>query len=124
MLPSFEKKPSLKRDSQNWWDLNKTVSTASETETLSSERDRSKNPVKSRLQSRSIVRHDSLPTIIEPPDTVRLSGTTSVALSEECNQSLGSRNEKIRLCIKRWKKISVSRSNASTTSFHNHMEVS
>lgn len=127
MLPAFEKKPAwfLKRDSQNWWDLNKTVPTASEFDSALGDRDRNKNS-KPRQYSRSITRHDSLPTIIEPPETAR-TGTASIALSEECNSSLGSRTEKtekFRLCIKRWKKISFGRSHASASNVHDHFEVS
>jgi len=125
MLPAFEKKPAwfLKRDSQNWWDLNKTVPTASEFDSALGDRDRNKNS-KPRQHSRSITRHDSLPTIIEPPETAR-TGTASIALSEECNSSLGSRTEKtekFRLCIKRWKKISFGRSHASASNAHDHFE--
>ena len=124
MLPAFDKKPSMfvRRDSQNWWDLDKTVPTVSEFESAFGDRDRSKNN-KTRQQSRSITCHDSLPTIVEPPDAAR-TGTASVSLSEECNLSLGLRAEKaekLRLCVKRWKKISsMSRPQASTTSFQNH----
>lgn len=121
MLPAFDKKPSMfvRRDSQNWWDLDKTVSTASEFESTFGDRDRSKN----NKTRRSIACQDSLPTIVEPPDPAR-TGTASVSLSEECNLSLGLRTEKaekLRLCVKRWKKISsMSRPQASTTSFQNH----
>ena len=121
MLPAFDKKPSVfvKRDSQNWWDLDKTVPTTSEFESAFGDRDRIKN----NKTRRSIACQDSLPTIVEPPDAAR-TGTASVSLSEEWNSSLGLRSEKtekLRLCVKRWKKISsISRSQASTTSFQNH----
>ena len=126
MLPAFDKKPSqfVKRDSQNWCGLDKTVPTASEFESAFGGRDRSKNN-KARQQSRSITCYDSLPTIIGPPDSPR-TGTASLALSDECNLSLqGLRTEKaekLRLCVKRWKKIgSMSRPQAaSTTSILNH----
>ena len=131
MRPAFEKKPLVKRDGQNWWEMNKTSPNTSDFEALLTERDRSKN-LKTRLQSRitTVARKDSLPIITEPPDQTCFSrAAPSLALSEECNQSLGSRNEKIRICIKRWKKLSSNKSSVSatcplTTGCHDHFEVS
>lgn len=126
MLPSFDKRSGwiVKRDSQNWWESNKNVSSAQDFESGPfSDRDRTKMPSRSRHQSRS--RQNSLPTIIEPPDTAR-TGTESVALNEECHTSLGSRIEKVeraRFCMKRWKKIGLSRTHASSSSsVYNHFE--
>lgn len=117
MRPAFEKKPLVKRDGQNWWEMNKASPNTSDFEALLTERDRSKN-LKTRLQSRTttVARKDSLPIIAEQPDQTCLSrAAPSLALSEECNQSLGSRNEKIRICIKRWKKLSSNKSSVSST---------
>ena len=133
MRPAFEKKPLVKRDGQNWWEMNKTGPTTSDFEALLTERDRGKNlKTCTRLQSRTttVARKDSLPIIAEQPDQTCFSrAAPSLALSEECNQSLGSRNEKIRICIKRWKKLSSNKSSVSatcplTTGCHDHFEVS
>lgn len=130
MLPAFEKRPYMcsKRDmNPNWRELNavKNVSNAAEVECTVADRDRNKSN-KSRLHSRSIARNDSLPTIKEPPAPPDLTRTTtpSAAMNDECSQSFGSRNENIRLCIKRWKKISLSRSNTSSNASSVHFEVS
>ena len=134
MRPSFEKKPLVKRDGQNWREMNKTSPNTSDFEALSTERDRGKNlKTCTRLQSRTtctVARKDSLPIIAEQPDQTCFSrAAPSLVLSEECNQSLGSRNEKIRICIKRWKKLSSNKSSVSatcplTTGCHDHFEVS
>lgn len=132
MRSAFEKNPLVKRDGQNWWEMNKTSPNISNFEALSTERDRGKN-LKTRLQSRTttVARKDSLPIITEQPDQTCLTrAAPSLALSEECNQSIGSRNEKIRICIKRWKKLSSNKSSVSatcpllTTGCHDHFEVS
>lgn len=126
MLPSFEKRPYLfsKRDTNpNWRELSavKNVINVTDVECSVTERERAKN-TKSRLHSRSSHRHDSLPTIKETsaPDLTRTSTPSTAAVSDEGGQLLGSKNEKVRLCIKRWRKMGLSRSNASTF----HFEVS
>ena len=133
MRPAFEKKPLVKRDGQNWWEMNKTSPNSSDFEALLTERDRGKNlKTCTRLQSRTttVARKDSLPIIAEQPDQTCFSrAAPSLVLSEECNQSLGSRNEKIRTCVKRWKKLSSNKSSVSatcplTTGCHDHFEVS
>lgn len=133
MRPAFEKKPLVKRDGQNWREMNKTSPNTSDFEVLSTERDRGKNlKTCTRLQSRTttVARKDSLPIIAEQPDQTCFSrAAPSLVLSEECNQSLGSRNEKIRICIKRWKKLGSNKSSVSatcplTTGCHDHFEVS
>ena len=99
----------------------KNVINVTDVECSVTERERAKN-TKSRLHSRSSHRHDSLPTIKEPsaPDLTRTSTPSTAAVSDEGGQLLGSKNEKVRLCIKRWRKMGLSRSNASTF----HFEVS
>lgn len=123
MLPSFEKRPYLfsKRDTNpNWRELSavKNVINVTDVECSVTERERAKN-TKSRLHSRSSHRHDSLPTIKEPsaPDLTRTSTPSTAAVSDEGGQLLGSKNENVRLCIKRWRKMGLSRSNASTFHF-------
>lgn len=129
MLPAFEKKPNLfvKRENQNRWDFNavKNVSNAADVELNTvGDRDRAvKNHsnVKSRLHSRSVVRHESLqslPTIKEPPDTTPTrTAPGSVALNDEYSQSSGPKNENLRVCVKRWKKISLSKSHTASIHF-------
>lgn len=129
MLPAFEKKSNWfgKRENQNWWELNalKSVPNTSEVETPAvGDRDRVKNS-KSRLHSRPVVLRQeslqSLPTIIkEPPEPTRTAPGNLAMNSDESSHSFGSRNENLRLCIKRWKKISLSKANASSI----HFEVS
>lgn len=129
MLPTFDKKPGWplrhSDSAQNWWDLNKTIPIASEFESTFGDRDRGKNgnAKPARQHPRSVTRYDSLPTINEPPDTAR-TATASVALTEESYLPMGSKTDKVRLCIKRWKKISFSRSHISTSSVHDDFEVS
>lgn len=127
MLPAFEKKPNgfVKRESPNWWESNasKNVSNATEAEPTVVDRDRLKNS-KSRLHSRPVaIRHESLqslPTIKEPLADASRTAPGSLAMNDESSQSFGSRNENLRLCIKRWKKINLSRANMSSI----HFEVS
>ena len=128
MLPAFEKKSNcfVKRENQNWWELNalKSVSNTNELETPAvGDRDRGKNS-KPRLHSRPIfLRHESLqslPTIKEPPEPTRTAPGSLAVSGDEYSQSFGSRNENLRLCIKRWRKISLSKANASCI----HFEVS
>lgn len=127
MLPAFEKKPNwfVKRENQNWWESSgsKNVSNAIEADPAVVDRDRVKNS-KSRLHSRPVViRHESLqslPTIKEPLAEAAKTAPGSVAMSDESSQSFGSKNENLRLCIKRWKKISQSKATASSI----HFEVS
>ena len=128
MLPSFEKRPYLfsKRDTNpNWRELSavKNVSNATEVDSAVTDRERAKN-TKSRLHSRSSHRHDSLPTIKEPsaPELTRTTTPSTVAVSDEGGLWLGPKNENVRLCIKRWKKMGLSRSNAS--SFHFEVGIS
>ena len=130
MLPAFEKKSGLvfpKGDPQTVRELNKTIATAYEFESLFGERDRNKN-LQSRQHSRSITRYDSLPTIMATAsDPTARTGTTGMAMSEDGNMSLAPRTEKggkVGLCIKRGKKISLNRSHTSTSSFHGYFEVS
>ena len=119
MLPSFDKKSGWfpKRDSQHWWDLNKTPSSTSEFER---DRDRNKLPSRSRNQTRSITHQNSLPTIIEPTDAVR---TNTTSVNEECSGSKTGKTDRVNFCIKRWKKVGLGRSHASTSSVHDHFEV-
>lgn len=128
MLPAFEKKSNwfVKRENQSWWESNalKNVSNANEVESPAvGDRDRAKNS-KSRLHSRPVVlRHESLqslPTIKEPPEVTRTAPGNLTMNGDESSQSFGSRNENLRLCIKRWRKISLSKANASSI----HFEVS
>lgn len=128
MLPAFEKKSNwfVKRENQNWWESNalKSVSNTNELETPAvCDRDRAKNS-KPRLHSRPIfLRHESLqslPTIKEPPEPTRTAPGSLAVSGDEYSQSFGSRNESLRFCIKRWRKISLSKANASCI----HFEVS
>ena len=128
MLPAFEKKSNWfgKRENQNWWESNalKSVPNTSEVETPAVvDRDRAKNS-KSRLHPRPVVLRQeslqSLPTIKEPPEPTRTAPGNLAMNGDESSHSFGSRNENLRLCIKRWKKISLSKANASSV----HFEVS
>ena len=128
MLPAFEKKSNGfgKRENQNWWESNalKSVPNTSEVETPAVvDRDRAKNS-KSRLHPRPVVLRQeslqSLPTIKEPPEPTRTAPGNLAMNGDESSHSFGSRNENLRLCIKRWKKISLSKANASSV----HFEVS
>lgn len=129
VLPAFEKKSNwfVKRENQSWWESNalKSVSNTNEVETPAAlgDRDRAKNS-KSRLHSRPVVlRHQSLqslPTIKEPPEPTRTAPGSLAMNGDESSQSFGSRNENLRLCIKRWRKISLNKANASSI----HFEVS
>lgn len=129
VLPAFEKKSNwfVKRENQSWWESSalKSVSNTNEVETPAAlgDRDRAKNS-KSRLHSRPVVlRHQSLqslPTIKEPPEPTRTAPGSLAMNGDESSQSFGSRNENLRLCIKRWRKISLNKANASSI----HFEVS
>ena len=128
MLPAFEKKSNWfgKRENQNWWESNasKTVPNANDVESPAvGDRDRAKNS-KSRLHSRPVVLRQeslqSLPIIKEPPEPTRTAPGNLTMNGDESSHSFGSRNENLRLCIKRWKKISLSKANASSI----HFEVS
>ena len=128
MLPAFEKKSNcfVKRENQSWWESNalKSVSNTNEVETPAmGDRDRAKNS-KPRLHSRpTVLRHESLqslPTIKEPPEPTRTAPGSLTVSGDEYSQSFGARNENLRLCIKRWRKISLSKANASSI----HFEVS
>jgi len=128
MLPAFEKKSNwfVKRESQSWWESNalKSVSNTNEVETPAvGDRDRVKNS-KSRLHSRpAVLRPESLqglPTIKEPSEPTRTAPGSLSINGDESSHSFGSRNENLRLCIRRWKKISLSKANASSV----HFEVS
>ncbi|XP_078371606.1 uncharacterized protein LOC144655264 isoform X1 [Oculina patagonica] len=124
MLPAFEKKPNwfVKRENQNWWESNalKNVSNATEAEHTVGDRDRAKNS-KSRLSRPFVARHESLqslPTIREPLAEATLrTAPANVTMNDECSQSCGSRNENLRVCIKRWKRVSLNRATASSIHF-------
>ena len=128
MLPAFEKKSNWfgKRENQNWWESNasKSVPLTNEVETPAvCDRDRAKNS-KSRLHPRPVVPRQeslqSLPTIKEPPEPTRTAPGNLAMNGDESSHSFGSRSENLRLCIKRWKKTSLSKANASSI----HFEVS
>ncbi|KAK2563144.1 Cyclic nucleotide-binding domain-containing protein 2 [Acropora cervicornis] len=118
MLPSFDKKSGWfpKRDSQNRWDFNKTPSSTSEFER---DRDRNKLPSRSRNQTRSVTHQNSLPTIIEPTEAAR---TCTTSVNEEFNGSKTEKTDRVSVCMKRWKKVGLGRSHASSSSVHDHFE--
>ena len=129
MLPAFEKKSNwfVKRENQNRWESNASKSVSMNTNEVETpavdDRDRAKNS-KSRLHSRPVfLRHESLqslPTIKEPQEPTRTAPGSLAMSGEESSQLFGSRNESLRLCIKRWRKISLNKANASSI----HFEVS
>lgn len=118
MLPSFDKKSGWfpKRDSQNRWDFNKTPSSTSEFER---DRDRNKLPSRSRNQTRSVTHQNSLPTIIEPTEAAR---TWTTSVNEDFNGSKTEKTDRVSALMKRWKKVGLSRSHASSSSVHDHFE--